>query len=211
MKKLNSTLVLLVLFALTFDSCKKKTPLEFIIEGQVLDKSFNQAHEGGVVRLFKVPAATTQEILVEQQTITNGSYKFVFERDRSEKYVIRFSKDNYFDEAHTVFFSQLKVGEVYNLNFGVDAVAYMNWVFVDQPPVNANSSVTLQKLNGRSTGAGACPNQQYEYYGGGEPDTLRCAVGGNQYIKFYIIKLPNVTLDSVFCQAFEQSFYTVNF
>jgi len=56
----------------SFDSCKKKTPLEFVIEGQIFDKSFNQNHEGGVVRLFKVPAATTQEILIEEQTVVNG-------------------------------------------------------------------------------------------------------------------------------------------
>jgi hypothetical protein len=211
MKRLSSLLILTVLLVFSFDACKKKEPLVFTIEGQIFDKSFNQSLEGGVVRLFRVPAATTQEILVEQQTISNGSYKFVFDRDRSEKYVIRFSKENYFDEVFTVFFSQLQVGQVYTLNFGVDALSYMNWVFVDQPPINENVSVTLQKLNGRTTGAGACPNQQYEYYGGSVSDTLRCAVGGNQYIKFYVIKLPNVTLDSVFCPAFEQSYYTVNF
>jgi hypothetical protein len=211
MKRLSSILIIAVLLGFSFDSCKKKTPLEFIIEGQIYDKSFNQNHEGGVVRLFKVPAATSQEILIEEQTVVNGSYKFVFERDRSEKYVLRFAKDNYFNEEHTVFFSQLQVGEVYTYNFNVEAIAYINWVFIDQPPINENVSVTLQKLNGRATGAGACPNQQYEYFGGPVNDTLTCAVGGNQYVRFYVIKLPNITLDSVYCPAYEEVYYNVNF
>jgi hypothetical protein len=140
-----------------------------------------------------------------------GGGGVVFERDRSERYVIRFSKENYFDEVHTVFFSQLQVGQVYNYDFSVEAMSYVNWVFIDQPPASTNFSVTLQKLNGRITGAGTCPNQQYEYFGGLPPDTLRCAVGGNQYLRFYIIKMPNITLDSVYAPAFEEVYYEVNF
>ena len=83
MKKLSSLLILGVLLVFTLDSCKKNVPLEFIIEGQVYDKSFNQNHDGGVVKLYKVLAATTQEIFVAEQPVVNGSYKFVFERDRS--------------------------------------------------------------------------------------------------------------------------------
>lgn len=211
MKKLSKLLIVCVAFSFFLDACKKKVPLEFTIEGQIYDKSFAQNNVGGVVKLYKVLAATTQEIFVDEQIITNGAYKFVFERDRSEKYVLRFSKDNYFDEMHTIFFSQLQVGETFAFNFSVEAFAEMIWVFVDQPPVNENYSVSLHKLNGRESGSGACPNQIYEYYGGLDQDTLRCAVGGNQYIRFYVIKLPNVTLDSVYCPAFETSYYTVNF
>ena len=210
MKKLSSTLVFFLILVLSLASCKKKVPLEFIIEGQLYDKSFNQNHDGGVVKLYKVLAATTQEIFVAEQPVVNGSYKFVFERDRSEKYVIRFSKDGYFDEMHTVFFSQLQVGETYPLNFTVEAAAQMNWIFIDQAPLNPNYSATVQKLNGR-TGAGAWPNQAYVYDSGLAHDTLKCAVGGNQYIKFYVIKLPEVTLDSVYCPAYEDSYYTLNF
>jgi hypothetical protein len=211
MKRLSSVLILSILSLLAFEACKKNVPLEFIIEGQVYDKSYNQNHDGGVVKLYKVLAATTQEILVDTQVISNGTFKFVFERDRSEKYVIRFSKDGYFDEMHTIFFSQLEVNEAFPFSFDVEAAATMHWVFVDQAPINPGYSVAIQKLNGRTNGGGACPNQQYEYAGGLPPDTLRCSVGGNQYIKFYVIKLPNITMDSVYCPAYEDSYYTVNF
>jgi basic membrane lipoprotein Med (substrate-binding protein (PBP1-ABC) superfamily) len=212
MKKLNKLLILGVLSTIAlFYSCNKKGDLVFIIEGNVSDKSFNQNLQSGVVKLYKVPAATTQEILIAEQNIVNGAYSFTFDRDMSEKYVLRFSKDNYFEEDFEVLFSQLEVGKPYALNFTVEAVAMMNWIIIDQAPTNPNASVSIQKLNGRTTGAGTCSNQQYEYYGGLNPDTLRCAVGGNEYIRFYVIKLPTYTLDSVYCPAFEESFYSVDF
>ena len=194
-----------------FYSCNKKGDLVFIIEGNVSDKSFNQNLQSGVVQLYKVPAATTQEILIAEQNIVNGAYSFTFDRDMSEKYVLRFSKENYFEEDHVVFFSELEVGKPFELDFSVEAIAMMRWIFIDQAPTNANASVSLQKLDGRTKGAGACANQQYEYYGGLDPDTLSCAVGGNQYIRFYVINLPTYTLDSVYCPAFEESFYSVDF
>jgi hypothetical protein len=212
MKKLNKLLILGVLSTIAlFSSCNKKGDLVFIIEGNVSDKSFNQNLQSGVVQLYKVPAATTQEILIAEQNIVNGAYSFTFDRDMSEKYVLRFSKENYFEEDHVVFFSELEVGKPFELDFSVEAIAMMRWIFIDQAPTNANASVSLQKLDGRTKGAGACANQQYEYYGGLDPDTLSCAVGGNQYIRFYVINLPTYTLDSVYCPAFEESFYSVDF
>jgi len=212
MKKLNKIWLLGIISAITlFSSCNKKGDLVFIIEGEVFDQSFNQKLQSGVVKLYRVPAATTQEIFIAEQNIVNGAYSFTFDRDMSEKYILRFSKENYFEEDFQVFFSQLEVGKAYPLNFSVEARAMMHWIFIDQPPTNPNASVSLQKLNGRTKGAGTCANQQYEFYGGLNPDTLSCAVGGNQYIRFYVVKLPNFTLDSVYCPAFENSFYTVNF
>lgn len=212
MKRLNKILLLsLLCIAALFYSCNKKGDLVFIVEGEVFDKSFHQKLQSGVVKLYRVPTATTQEILVAEQSIDNGIYSFNFTRDMSEKYVLRFSKENYFDEDHEVFFSQLEVGKAYTLNFNVEAIAMMHWIFIDQEPINPNATVSLQKLDGRTKGSGACANQQYSYSGGLNPDTLRCAVSGNHYVRFYVINLPNYTLDSVYCPAFEESFYTVNF
>jgi len=212
MRRLSNLFFILVLgLTSIFFSCKKKKDLVFNIEGEVFDSSLNQILQSGTMRLYKVPAATTQEILVEEQNIVNGKYAFTFDRDMSEKYVLRFSKTDYFEEDFEVYFSELQVGEIYTLNFSVEAVAIMHWVFIDQPPLNPNYSVSIQKLNGRTTGSGTCPNQEYSFSGGLNPDTLKCAVSGNRFVNFYIIELPNATLDSVYCNAFDSSYYTVNF
>lgn len=211
MKKLSKVgfLALFIGLFITY-SCKKKE-LVFVIEGQIFDKSFNQNLSQGTVKLYRVPVATTNEIFVDEQTVTDGKYSFTFPRDKSERYVIKFSKDGYFDETHEVYFSQLQVGTNYILNFNAEAIATMNWIFLDGSPQNSNYFVTLQKLNGRPIGVGTCPNQSYDVYGGSPPDTMRCAVGGNQYVKFYVLRPPDILLDSVFCPAFEDVYYTILF
>lgn len=210
MKRLSS--VFLVAFGfMLFASCTKKKELVFIIEGSVYDKSTGQNANAGKVSLYKVPVATTQEILIEEKNISDGTYKFNFPRDMSERYVVKYQRENYFQEVNQVYFSQFEVGKAYTLNFSAEAIAYMNWIFVDELPLNPNFSVIMQKLNGRPNGEGTCPNQEYEYFGSTSPDTLRCAVGGNQYIRFYMIKLPNVVLDSVYCPSFQETFFNVSF
>lgn len=204
-------LVLSLTVVFFFVGCNKAGDLVFIIEGEIFDKSFNEKLQNGTVQLFRVPTATTQEILIATQNVSNGKYSFTFPRDMSERYILRFSKDNYFDEVHEVHFSQLEVGKAYKLNFIAEAIAMMNWVLVDQNPSNPNNSVIVQKLSGRIIGQGVCPNQQYEFFGGAQSDTLRCAVGGNQFVKFYTLQLPDFTLDSVYCPAFQNVYYTVNF
>jgi hypothetical protein len=212
MKRLNRIFGLGLLgFLFVLGACNKPGDLKFTIEGQVFDKSFNQNLQQATVRLFRVPIATTQEVLIAEETVSNGTYSFTFERDMSERYIVRFEKENYFNEINEVFFSQLQVGLPYQLNFNVEAIAVMNWVLVDQTPNNSNNSVIIQKLESRAVGAGTCPNQQYEFFGGQGNDTLRCAVGGNQYVKFYKVQLPNFQLDSVYCPAFEETFYIVNY
>ena len=212
MKRLNSVFFVLGLlcFAWLLPSCKKKE-LVFIIEGEIFDKSFNQNLIDGTLKIYRVPPASTQEILIAEKVVVDGSYSITFPRDKSERYVIRFYKDNYFEEVHEVYFSQLEIGKPYELNFQVEAFAMMNWVLVDELPNNTNNTVIVQKLDGRTGGQGACPNQQYEFFGGLLNDTLRCAVSGNQYIRFYIVNLPNYTLDSVYCNAFVDNYCQVNF
>jgi hypothetical protein len=69
MRRLSNLFFILVLgLTSIFFSCKKKKDLVFNIEGEVFDSSLNQILQSGTMRLYKVPAATTQEILVEEQT-----------------------------------------------------------------------------------------------------------------------------------------------
>ncbi len=210
MKKLSKVLPASFALGLLLVSCKPKE-LVFTIEGQIFDESYNQLADGGTIKLYRVPVATTNEVFIQEKSITNGTYSFTFPRDKSERYVLRFSKPDYFDEVKEVYFSQLTVGESYVLNFTTEAESTVHWIFIDDLPQNPNYSATVQKLNGRATGLGTCPNQAYEYFGGFAPDTLRCAVGGNKYVKFYVLRPPNALLDSVFCPAFGNVYYTVNF
>lgn len=210
MKSLNKFLIVLF-FAMIAISCKKKD-LNFNIEGVITDAAFQTPCSAGKVKLFKVAAGTSQEVFIAEQELTNGEYSLTFARDRSEKYVLYFERENYFEEELTVFFKDLSVEEPYLLNFNVDARSYMTWVVTDVFPQSNQATCTIVKLNGRASGTETCPNGSYDFFGGGSvSDTLRCAVRGNAYIRFNVIKLPSFVLDSVYCPAFEDVLHFVNY
>ena len=209
MKSFSFFIFLAAIVFLAF-ACKKKDLL-FILEGTVSDASFQAPCNAGKVKLFKVPVGTIIEELIGEQTLIDGSYSFTFDRDRSEKYILYFEREDYFVEKRTVFFSAFTANEPLQLDFQVYAKAYMNWVVKDVIPVSEFANCSVVKLNGRTDGNEACPNGTYEFFGGGPADTLRCAVNGNTFIRFNIVKLPSFTLDSVFCPAFEEVYFNVDY
>ena len=208
MRKL-SRLIPLVLLLLI--SCRNEEELRFIIKGQVTDASINQPMSSGELALYKLPLGNSQPVFVDQLSLTHGQYEFSFLRDKSERYLLRFSNAGYFDEELEINFSDLTVGDPYVINFSVDAIAYAHWVFQNTNSANPNNSVSIQKLNGRTNGAGTCPNQTYTFSGQQTPDTLTCAVGGNKFVRFYIVDLPSFSLDSLYCEAQEDNYYYVNY
>lgn len=210
MRRLDRLFYVLV-FVTTALSCKKKD-LDFNIQGVITDFSFQTPCNQGYVKLYKVPAGTNQEVFIAEQELTNGQYSFSFARDRSEKYVLYFERENYFDEEFTIFFKDLSVEEAYILNFNVDARSFITWVVTDVFPQSNQATCSIVKLNGRTSGQETCPNGSYDFFGGSlVPDTLRCAVRGNAYIRFNVVKLPNFVLDSLYCPAFEEVIHVVNY
>ncbi len=193
-------------------SCKKDE-IEFTIEGKVTDKSLNSAQTGGTLKLYKIAAGGGDQTLVESVSPDgSGNYSFTFERDKSEEYLIKFSRDNYFDESKTVFFSELSTNEPYKVNLTTEAVSRINWTIKNVSPFSENDQVTIQKLSGRTDCPTCCANTSYEYSGADVDDILSCTTGGNSYVRFYIVNLAqDVILDSVFCPAFGEANYQVNF
>ena len=192
--------------------CKKKA-IEFVIEGQVIDLSFNSAQTGGSLKLYKIPAGGGGEDLVSS-TFPDaiGRYVFRFERDKSEKYIIRYEREGYYNEEKIVFFSALSTNEPFQLDFQTEAQSRINWIISNVEPNLSSDKVVIQKLNGRTDCKDCCDNTSYEYAGPTVKDTLSCVVNGNRYVRFYVVNLSeNVYLDSVYCTAFGNVNYIVNF
>jgi len=191
----------------------KKDGIEFTIEGTVTDKSFNSFQTGGTLKLYKVAAGGGDNTLVKSVSPDSyGKYSLTFERDKSEKYIINFSRDGYFDESKTVFFSELSTNEPFKLDFITEAVSKINWLVKNVTPFSENDQVTIQKLSGRTDCPTCCVNTSYEYSGANVDDTLSCTTNANTYVRFYIVNLSQVViLDSVYCPAFGEVNYQVNF
>jgi hypothetical protein len=84
-------ILVLLLLPLVF-SCKKGTG-NFIIKGEITDETFSTGLDGAIIKLYKVPVASSSRILVESFSIQeDGNYSFTFPRERMEKYILVLKK-----------------------------------------------------------------------------------------------------------------------
>jgi hypothetical protein len=187
--------------------------IEFTIEGNVHDSSFSSACASGTVKLYKTAVGGGQTSLVSTVTTdASGNYSITFERDKSEKYRLDFSKSNYFNESFDISFSELNTNEPYKKNFSVQAVATIRWIIKNVAPQLEQDQVTIQKLNGRTDATTTCANTSFIYSGANVNDTLACNVAANFYTRFNVVNLAQgVYLDSISPAPFQTVDYFIDF
>lgn len=204
---------ILFLFFVLLISCNKNKEITFTIEGKVSDLTTNTPQSNGTLSLFKIKAGGGDIQLIEAiKPNTDGTYQFTFERDKSEKYELHYVREGYFDEIHSIYFSELSTNEPFKFDLTTETTSTIHWIVKNVAPSTSTEEVVIQKLNGRTTCPDCCANTSYTYKGININDTLSCRVNGNTYIKFYITELSQIpVLDSVYCPAFGEAYYSVNF
>ena len=135
MKRILFLTLLVTVFSSTFSSCRKGKA-DFTLKGVLTDETFNTPHANAQVKLYSVPVATSQMILIGSSTTgPDGSYTFTFPRDKMEKYVLVVTKDNYFEINETIFFSSLSISEDNIRNCGTTAMSWARLIFLNQSPL----------------------------------------------------------------------------
>ena len=123
-------ILVLLLLPLVF-SCKKGTG-NFIIKGKITDETFSTALDGAIIKLYKVPVASSSRILVESFSIQeDGNYSFTFPRERMEKYILVIEKNLYFKLEKEIYYSDLTVNEPLIRNYGTKAKSWVELRFVN--------------------------------------------------------------------------------
>ena len=123
-------IIVLLLLPLVF-SCKKGTG-NFIIKGKITDETFSTGLDGAIIKLYKVPVASSSRILVESFTLQNdGNYSFTFPRERMEKFIVVVEKNLYFKLEKEIFYASFTVNEPLICNYGTKAKAWVELRFVN--------------------------------------------------------------------------------
>ena len=79
---------ILLSFILVLFSCKKGTG-NFTIKGIITDNSFNKGLDGATASLYQVTSSNSNKVFISSTTVgSDGSYSFVFKRDKVEKYIL---------------------------------------------------------------------------------------------------------------------------
>jgi hypothetical protein len=191
--------ILLLLFA----GCEKGTG-NFILKGKISDLTFNQNLDGALVKLYKVPVGTTNEILVDSLITQNdGNYYFKFPRERMEKYILRAEKKNYFEIDNPIFYSALNLSEDNILNFETHAKGWVKIRLFNQNP-SVGDQLRYIKQAGLQGCPSCCPNTEQNYYGPLDL-TFTCVNRGNQTYSFYywVVNSSNQGLKEIVTTAFD--------
>ena len=122
--------ILLILVA----SCKKG-PAKFSLTGTISDETFSTTLNNCNISLYKYAVGSAHKTLISTITSYNGSYKFDFDRDKSEKYELVVLKENYFDISKVIYFSEFTANETLQKDYSTTAKAWAKLTFINQNPL----------------------------------------------------------------------------
>lgn len=169
---------LILLLIPFFFSCKKGTG-EFTIKGKITDETFSTGLNGAVIKLYKVPVASSSKILVETQTLQeDGLYSFTFPREKTEKYILEVEKNLYFTLNKQIYYSDLTVNEPFICNYGTKAKSWVELRFVntDVQPSDHFRYIKQEGLEGCDE---CCSNTEENIYANPYFSKI-CANNGNE-------------------------------
>jgi hypothetical protein len=200
-----------ILIIVIFSACKKGKG-DFTLKGVITDTTFSTPHAGAVVKLYQVPAGTSQEILIGTQTLgSDGAYSFTFPRDKMEKYIVKVTKNNYFSLNETVYFSDLSLEEDNIANFSTTAKSWAKLRFVNSSP-QSGDILTYIKQEGKANCPECCATSESIFYGALDT-TIYCINDGNTiYSYFYTVSgTTNQGIKSISTIAFDTTEIILNY
>lgn len=199
MRQIIKILILLLLIL----SCKKGKG-EFILKGSVQDNTFNTSLSGATVKLFQVPIGTTDMILIGTTTISSdGNYEFSFSREKMERYVIRVTRQNYFQIEEDIYFSSLSLENENIRNYSTTAKSWVKLRFVNLSP-SASDVLGYIKQDGKQDCAECCSKDQQYLYGVIDTAIFCINDANTPYSYFYYVSgTSNNGIKSVITTAFD--------
>lgn len=200
-----------ILFLVVFSACKKGKG-DFTLKGVITDTTFSTPHAGAVVKIYQVPAGTTQEVLIGTQTLgSDGAYSFTFPRDKMEKYLVKVTKNNYFSLNETVYFSELSLEEDNIANFSTTAKSWAKLRFINSNP-QPGDILTYIKQEGKANCPECCTTSETIFFGALDT-TIYCINDGNtNYSYFYTVSgTTNQGIKSATTIAFDTTEILLNY
>jgi hypothetical protein len=189
--------------------CEKGTG-SFVFTGTVSDLTFKQGLEGAQIKLYKVPIGTSDEIFVQNITLSStGAYKFEVPRERMERYILRVQKDLYFPIEKEVYYSELSIqsDNIFDLNTKAQSWAKIHFKNLNPNPTDHFRYI---KQEGLAACASCCPSTTQDFYGPLDT-TFYCLNNGNTtYSLFYWeMNTSNNGQKSTFTTAFDTTLIEV--
>lgn len=179
----------LLFIALLLTSCKDKG-VHYIIDGTILDKSFNKSLADVKVQLLaKKSDSFTFSKIDETQSDSEGKFIFKFPRERVIEYKIVIDKEQYFNEEYTILPSDLKVNQTFLREFPIYAFSWVKIHLKNTGNVDSFDDFIYKKLDGKEDCEDCCPSEEEKHYTGANDVTFYCMTeGGKKFSYYYELK-----------------------
>jgi len=184
-------------------SCSKKTS-KFTLIGTIRDSSLNENLSNATVSIYKKLQGNSFETLIEtKSTNSEGHYSFTFDRDKSEKYILKISKDNYFTAEESILFSSLTIEGNNIRNYSTTAMSWVKLHFKNIDPI-PEDQLRYMKQEGKVSCDECCP-PDYQYIYGSADTSIYCINDGNTSYSFIyaVIGTSNQSIKSVITIPFD--------
>jgi hypothetical protein len=182
--------IAIIYFGLSLSSCKKN--LYFQISGFVFDQSFNRNLDGGKIVLEQISADGSEksEVILESTINSSGSFELKFKREKSIKYILTITKDNYFTHREEINFDDLDTSIPLILKIDVFAKSWIKFNIENQGTVSSSDVYTLFFNNPKTNCEECCSLKKY-FFNGQTDTTFSCLFDGGKNYEFeYIISSP---------------------
>ena len=168
--------------------------------------------KGTEIKIYNVPIASTQEIIIGTAIIgPDGSYTFTFPREKMERYTLHVKKENYFNLTHDVYYSSLSLDNDNIRNYSTKAKAWIALHFINNNPL-ATDHLQYIKQDGLQGCTACCPNTEQNYYGALDT-TIYCINNGNEIysVYYWVLNTNNQGLLSVETSLFDTTEIVLNY
>ena len=203
--------VFCVMLSLVLLSCKKGQGT-FVLCGEITDATFQTKLSGAKVLLYKVPAGSSNEIVVDSMILgDDGKYSFSFPREQMEKYIIKVSKEGYFSLSEDIYFSSLSLDDHNTRDYSTTAKSWVGIELMNQNP-QVEDHLTYIKQEGKQGCIECCPSTEQNFYGATDT-TIYCIKDGNETysIYYWVIGTTTQEIISEVTPAFDTSYISITY
>ena len=198
-------------------SCKKEKD-KINISGTVYDPNLNTflANAHVTISASMISSGFYNSNYTDIATTTtdaNGVFTFEFEKQKSAGYRIFISKDNYFDNTIDINDADIVPGTPYTPAYNLYPVGYIKLHVKNSTPYDTSDAIRYSYTSGYLACYECCSNMLIKGYGKYYDVTSKCKTYGNQnaIISWSIYKAGYDVAhsDSIFCTAFDTTYYEI--
>lgn len=221
MKKCNANIIFLVVIAvfiaIGITSCKKNKNV-ITINGYVYDPYAGLYISGASITISSSKVSSgfynsNYTDIASATTDASGAFSFEFNQEKSAGYRFYMYKDKYFDRTIDVPDADIQPENIYAPIFDLYSIGYLKLHVKNSSPYDANDFIAYYYNIDNISCIDCCTNTVFKGYGKTYDSTYKCKTYGSRdvQINWHVTKWTSDVAysDTVFCTAFDTTFYEI--